>query len=82
MTRMQRTEAARKIRRYLVNARTERGLTQAALAERLRRPQSFVAKYELGERRLDLLEFIEVASAIGEPQAFVNDVLRIWESSR
>ena len=38
--------------------------TQAALAERLAKPQSFVAKYEKGERRLDVVEFVEVAEAI------------------
>jgi len=39
-------------------------MTQADLAVRLRRPQSFVAKYEVGERRLDLVEFVEVANAL------------------
>lgn len=32
---------------------------------RLRRPQSFVSKYENGERRLDIIEFMEVTEAIG-----------------
>ncbi|GJE04167.1 hypothetical protein GMJLKIPL_6128 [Methylobacterium isbiliense] len=41
------------------------GLNQTALAERLGRPQSFVAKVEGGERRLDLLEFIELCGALG-----------------
>lgn len=36
-----------------------------ALAARLGRPQSFVSKYEKGERRLDALELIEIAEAIG-----------------
>ena len=41
------------------------GLTQQELADRLGRPQSFVAKYEGGERRLDVIEFVEVSQAIG-----------------
>jgi transcriptional regulator with XRE-family HTH domain len=45
--------------------RAEAGLTQAQLAERLRRPQSYVSKYETGERRLDLIELEEVANAVG-----------------
>ena len=39
-------------------------LTQATVAERLSKPQSYVAKYERGERRLDVVEFVEVAEAI------------------
>ena len=48
-------------------------LTQAQLAARLERPQSFVAKYEGGERRLDVIEFMEVAEAIGfDPAEFIG----------
>jgi transcriptional regulator with XRE-family HTH domain len=42
-------------------------LRQIDLARRLRRPQSFVSKYETGERRLDLIELREVCSALGVP---------------
>jgi transcriptional regulator with XRE-family HTH domain len=57
----------------LVAARKESGLTQVQLAERLSRPQSFVSKVERGERRLDVVEFFEVAQAIGiDPFAFLN----------
>src|SRR3954471_12027850 len=41
------------------------GLTQHALARRLGRPQSFVAKYEGGERRLDVVEFVAVVRILG-----------------
>lgn len=41
------------------------GLTQAELAKKLRRPQSYVSKYERGERRIDVVEFLEIARAIG-----------------
>lgn len=40
-------------------------LTQTDLAYRLQRPQSFVSKYESGERRLDVIEFIQVCEALG-----------------
>ncbi len=49
----------------MVRARKAAGLTQHALALRLKKPQSFVAKYEGGERRLDVVEFVAVARALG-----------------
>ena len=48
----------------LVSARRAAGLTQAELARRLRSPQSFVSKYERGERRLDVVEFLRIADAV------------------
>jgi transcriptional regulator with XRE-family HTH domain len=45
--------------------RKKAGLTQAKLAKKLRRPQSYVSKYERGDRRLDVIELIEVAQMIG-----------------
>lgn len=53
------------LRQMLVEARKENGLPQVEIAERLGKPQSFVSKYERGERRLDVVEFVEVAKAIG-----------------
>ena len=49
----------------LVEARKGRGWSQQALAERLGRHQQFVSRYELGERRLDVIEFMDVCSALG-----------------
>ena len=54
-----------RLRALLVEARKQAGLTQAELATRLGRPQSFVSKYERGERRLDVVELLEVTHAIG-----------------
>lgn len=55
------------LKMLLIDARRNAGLTQAGLAGRLSRPQSFVSKYERGERRLDVVEFIEIAEALGIP---------------
>lgn len=45
--------------------RTDAGLTQAAMAKKLGQPQSYVSKYESGERRLDILELGQVCHAAG-----------------
>jgi transcriptional regulator with XRE-family HTH domain len=51
--------------RLLVEARTSAKLTQSEVAARLVRPQSFVSKYERGERRLDVVEYLRVSRAVG-----------------
>ena len=48
----------------LRRARELRGVTQADLAKRLGKPQSYVSKYESRERRLDLVEFLNVANSL------------------
>jgi transcriptional regulator with XRE-family HTH domain len=48
----------------LAQARKSAGLTQAQVALKLNRPQSFVAKYENGERRIDVVEFLAIAAAL------------------
>lgn len=53
------------LREMLVEERNKVGLSQAALAQKLGVNQTFVSKYELGERRLDVIEFLEIAEAIG-----------------
>ena len=62
--------------RLLVTARKKAGLTQQQLARRLKKPQSFVAKYEGGERRLDVVEFLGVARAIGADPARILRALQ------
>jgi Helix-turn-helix len=50
-------------------------LIQAQVAQRLKRPQSFVSKYESGERQLDVVEFVAVCKALGVLPAEVMAVL-------
>ncbi len=51
-------------RELLIQCRKDAGITQQSLAEKLNKPQSFVSKYESGERRLDVIEFLDVAEAL------------------
>jgi transcriptional regulator with XRE-family HTH domain len=61
----------------MIAARKKAGLTQQAVAKRLKRPQSFIAKYEGGERRLDVVEFLAIARAIGaDPVRLLRALMR------
>jgi transcriptional regulator with XRE-family HTH domain len=54
-----------RLQRLLRQVRTEVGISQTDLAARLKKPQSFVSKYESGERRLDLVELQQVCAGLG-----------------
>ncbi|MCC9710203.1 helix-turn-helix domain-containing protein [Streptomyces sp. MNU76] len=58
--------------------RREAGLTQVQVAAELDVPQSFVSKYESGERRLDVIELRHVARALGVPLRVVLERLGVW----
>lgn len=59
------TSEQKRLLELLRRIRLDAGLRQVDLAERLGQPQSFVSKYESGERRLDLLELREICNAVG-----------------
>lgn len=44
-------------------------LSQAELADRIGQRQQFVSKYESGDRRLDVVEFSNIAKILGIPAA-------------
>jgi len=54
-----------RLQELLQELRAEANLTQVSLAHRLGKPQSFVSKYESGERRLDLVELRNVCQCLG-----------------
>jgi transcriptional regulator with XRE-family HTH domain len=57
----------------LLEARKKSGLSQQEVADRLGRPQTYVSKCELGTRRMDVVEFLEIADAIGfDPIEFLK----------
>jgi len=65
----------------LVSARTACGLTQTELAEKLRKPQSFVSKYERGERRLDVVELIEIVRQLDlDPHSIIDEIEALGSS--
>lgn len=50
-------------------------MTQRELANKLKRPQSFVSKVENGERRIDVVEFLVIAAFIGaDPHAVIDKI--------
>jgi transcriptional regulator with XRE-family HTH domain len=66
------------LRNLLRQIRSEAGLRQVDVAERLGEPQSFVSKFESGERRLDLIEVREVCRAVG---VSLTDFVKRFEES-
>jgi transcriptional regulator with XRE-family HTH domain len=61
----------------LIATRRAAGLTQQQVAQKLDRPQSFLAKVERGERRLDVVEFIAMARVLGrEPVELMATLVR------
>ncbi|MBZ0217394.1 MAG: helix-turn-helix domain-containing protein, partial [Fimbriimonadaceae bacterium] len=53
------SEKYQKLLALLIEARLASSVTQQQLADELGRPQSFVSKFERGERRIDVVEFLE-----------------------
>ncbi len=58
------TKKYRCFRELLIQHRKDAGVTQLVLAKSLNKPQSYISKYESGERRLDLVEFLDIAEAL------------------
>lgn len=61
----------------LVSARQSAGLTQRDLAQKLKRPHSFIGRIEAGERRVDVIEFIEITRVLGaDPHVLLDHLIR------
>ena len=69
------SEAAATLLQVLRERRHELGLRQADLAKLLDEPQSFVSKYESGERRIDIVELREIASAL---RCTLRELITTW----
>lgn len=57
-------------------------LTQQDLAAKLGKPQSFVAKYEKGKRRIEIVEFIKICDVLGlKASREIKRVLQPWPTA-
>ena len=62
------------LRKLLTKARKDANMTQTTLAHRLQRQQAYISRIERGERRIDVVEFLDLAHAIGlNPAKFIRD---------
>lgn len=72
------TRAYKALCERLVAARQKAGLSQAELAKILEKSQSFVAKYEGGERRIDVIELLEITQALNaDPIRLVRSLMGV-----
>jgi len=76
MSKSLRTPRQAHLQSLLIEARKNKQITQAELANVLGKPQSFVAKYENGERRIDVIEFIDITSALDISGAEIIKAIR------
>lgn len=76
-----RSRGHRALLAILVASRRDAGLTQAQLAERLGVVPSWVAKVEIGERRLDLVEFVTLARAMKVDPMVLFERFLAWEKA-
>lgn len=61
----------------LTEARQKSELTQAQLADRIGKDQTFISLIERGQRRVDVLEFVALARAMGaDPKRLFSEVLK------
>ena len=78
-----RSPRQQQLRALLRILRERRRLTQTDVADRLARPQSFVAKYEGGERRLSVIEFIDVVRALdANPSDVLQQLIKAIEQTK
>ncbi len=70
------SKAHAKLVRILIGKREAAGVTQTELAGRLGEYQSFVARLESGQRRIDVVELVEIGNALGvDPASIVEELL-------
>lgn len=64
--------------RFLVEKRSEAGLKQVELAQRMKVYQSFIARLESGQRRVDVIELVKLGEVLGfDPTEIVGTLARM-----
>lgn len=67
------SETYARLSQLLTEARKKSGLSQQEVADQLGRPQTYVSRVERGTRQMDLVEFLEIAEAVGfDPARFIR----------
>ena len=72
-------EDREKLRALLKDLRKDAGLTQVELSNALGKPQSYVSKYETGERKLDYVEINDICKVLGVSMEKFN---KLYEKKR
>lgn len=69
------TERHKALIALLIEKREAAGLTQTELAAKLGEYQSFVARLESGQRRVDVVEFLELAELLNfDPASAIRQI--------
>lgn len=69
-----------KFRKLLREAREEAKITQTELGHRLNKPQSYVYKNESGERRVDLIEYLDIMHALNKnPRDIFDKLVKLYK---
>ena len=73
-----RTQRHRRLVEILIAARKQAGIRQAELARRVRKTQTFVARFEAGQRRIDAIELLALCEIFGiDPHKVIRKLLKI-----
>ena len=80
MTKSVFTENYETFLKILVRLRKSIGMTQTQLSQKIKQTQSYVSKYENGERRLDVIEFVQITKALGaDPLQVIDELVGNWK---
>jgi transcriptional regulator with XRE-family HTH domain len=72
------TKRHQRLVEILIAARKEAGIRQAELARRVGKTQTFVARFEDGQRRIDAIELLALCEIIGvDPVKVVRNLLKV-----